>query len=54
MNPFEASPLVAGFPMTSLLNETLVEIWNKAEFGQVEDEVSMSLWQVVYSVVPLL
>jgi len=54
MNPFEASPLVAGFPMTSLLNETLVEIWNKAEFGQVEDEVSRSPWQVVYSVAPWL
>lgn len=53
MNPFEASPVVAGFPMTSLFNGTpLAAIWKRAEFGQVEDELVKSPAQVVYSVIP--
>lgn len=53
MNPFEASPVVAGFPMTSLLSGTpLAAIWKRAEFGQVLDELVNNPEQVVYSVWP--
>lgn len=51
--PLLASEVVAGLPMTSLLNGTPdAAIWNRAVCGQVELEVVRRPEQVVYSVVP--
>ena len=53
MYPLLASPVLAGFPMTSLLSGTPeAAIWNKAVFGQVELDAVSKLAQVVYSDVP--
>lgn len=53
MNPLLASPAVAGFPMTSFESGTpLFAIWNRADCGQVFEEVVRSPAQVVYSLEP--
>lgn len=55
MYPLLASEVVAGLPMTSLLNGTPdAAIWKRAVCGQVELEVVRRPEQVVYSVVPSL
>ncbi len=53
MYPLVASLLVAGFPMTSLLDGTPdAAIWNRAVWGQVELDAVSRPEQVVYSEVP--
>ena len=53
MNPLLASPVLAGFPMTSLLNGSPeAAIWKRAVSGQVELDAVRSPAQVVYSEVP--
>jgi hypothetical protein len=53
MYPLVASVVVAGLPMTSLSRDTpLAAIWNKADSGQVDEDVLMRPSHVVYSVVP--
>lgn len=53
INPLLASPVVAGFPITSLSREIPdAAIWNRADSGQVLDELVSSPPHVVYSDVP--
>lgn len=53
MYPLLASPVVAGFPITSLESGIPdAAIWKSAEFGQVLDDVVNSPAHVVYSFVP--
>ena len=50
MYPFLASEDEAGFVINSLLRDTpFAAIWKRAVWGQVADDVSRRLEQVVYS-----
>lgn len=53
MYPVLASPLLAGFPITSLLAGTPeAMIWKSADLGYIEVDVVSRPAQVVYSVEP--
>ena len=53
MYPLLASPVVPGFPITSLSRSTpLAAIWKSALSGQDDDDEVRRPEQVVYSVVP--
>ena len=55
MYPLPASEVVAGFPITSLFNDTpFAAIWNNADSGHMLEDMVRRPSQVVYSVTPWL